>query len=620
MEEADGIILSTLLDIGCSFSEDYKSVKELSPYEVAQSVLTCVKKIDLQLPFPDSMPRHMSQKVSLCSEVAKHIKDNLGYSDDLGYHQLLYPSENETRKLLRFLVGELPEEGGDYVDSESLGFEAQLNRSIQAELELALQASHEPPQEACASACSWVATSLYFATLPSHAPYDGSFAKYVREYAYYATDQVKQGQDNPASIMEHNLLSFIQERERQREQDEFGVVNPVSFREKKLEGIQESISEALRTAMSQHQQLKAGGRVEKLDDLLLAMQASQRRVGGKFGHEVSFKDKAEEVHHETNEELQARRKRETQELDDTLSRIREEMEALEKAMLSMHPNIHQIEAKLLAEAERNKELKKKYLVMKKTFDLLPDAENNIKLLQGLSSKSAARLVELAKEWEKHRVPLIEEYRKHKDLLQQRKAASEKLLEELKKMKTQMKEIEVDVKKKNQLLKALAEEYQSLPKERNRNIYTLRILDILKNVKKQKIEIDKILIDKRNLMKDISLISDTLNRTFAVIDELIYNDTKDKKKDTFELSKRAYQNLVHMNECFQELKQLTEDISGARNAVMEYETQIEEIQGRVNNLNIKRLEEDHQAICQENAKLVEQIKALKMDTLKNKLFE
>jgi len=53
------------------------------------------------------------------------------------------------------------------------------------------------------------------------------------------------------------------------------------------------------------------------------------------------------------------------------------------------------------------------LVLKRTMDLLPDAENNIRLLRGISAKSASRLVSLATEWEKHRAPLIEEYRKER---------------------------------------------------------------------------------------------------------------------------------------------------------------------------------------------------------------
>ena len=58
-------------------------------------------------------------------------------------------------------------------------------------------------------------------------------------------------------------------------------------------------------------------------------------------------------------------------------------------------------------------------------------------------------MDLAKEWEKHRVPLVEEYR---DLRQQqlnKKDESAKLLEEIKAMKAQMKEMAEEMKHKNE---------------------------------------------------------------------------------------------------------------------------------------------------------------------------
>jgi NADH dehydrogenase/NADH:ubiquinone oxidoreductase subunit G len=57
-----------------------------------------------------------------------------------------------------------------------------------------------------------------------------------------------------------------------------------------------------------------------------------------------------------------------------------------------------LEALIIEEDGKTENLEKEYLVKKKTYDLLPDAENNIKKLQNLSEQTSARLVELAKEW------------------------------------------------------------------------------------------------------------------------------------------------------------------------------------------------------------------------------
>lgn len=47
----------------------------------------------------------------------------------------------------------------------------------------------------------------------------------------------------------------------------------------------------------------------------------------------------------------------------------------------------------------------------KVLELVPDGEVNVAKLQQLVEAAAQRLVSLAAQWEKHRVPLIEKYRK-----------------------------------------------------------------------------------------------------------------------------------------------------------------------------------------------------------------
>ena len=51
-----------------------------------------------------------------------------------------------------------------------------------------------------------------------------------------------------------------------------------------------------------------------------------------------------------------------------------------------------------------------------------------------------------------------------------------------------------LRERDELAKALADEYEKMPKEVKRSSYVNRILDIIKNVNKQKAEIDRILKD------------------------------------------------------------------------------------------------------------------------------
>jgi len=166
------------------------------------------------------------------------------------------------------------------------------------------------------------------------------------------------------------------------------------------------------------------------------------------------------------------------------------------------------------------------------------------------------------------------------------------------MKAQLRQMGEEMKQKNERYKLLLDQYRELPKEINRGIYTRRILDIVKNVKKQKSEIDKILLDMKNLLKAGTLVSDTLKRSFAVTDELLFADAK---KD--DLSKQAYRDLVEMDKCFKNLVANIEETGEARNSIMQLEVKIEQMQGRVDVLNIERLEQDYAAMKKENQKLM-----------------
>lgn len=72
-----------------------------------------------------------------------------------------------------------------------------------------------------------------------------------------------------------------------------------------------------------------------------------------------------------------------------------------------------------------------------------------------------------------------------------------------------------------LYKQLVQEYDKINKNIKRNSYTSRILEIIRNISKQKFEIDKILKDTREIQKDINIKTGQLYRQFTVTDDLIF---------------------------------------------------------------------------------------------------
>ncbi|KAJ7376869.1 Coiled-coil domain-containing protein 22, partial [Desmophyllum pertusum] len=224
-------------------------------------------------------------------------------------------------------------------------------------------------------------------------------------------------------------------------------------------------------------------------------------------------------------EMRKKREEELEALQTKLGELNASIEHDEVEIKKSLAGMQQTNEQVSSQKTKNAEQEEVYKVKKRTIDLLPDAENNIAKLQDVVDASAQRLVNLAQQWEKHRAPLINQYRELKQLNANRVSEAQKQLEEIKSIREKMKEVADEARGKEDIYKQLVVEYETMRKDVNRSAYTRRILEIVGNIKKQKEEINKILIDTKAVQKEINQLSGKLDRTFAVTDELIFRDAK-----------------------------------------------------------------------------------------------
>ena len=97
------------------------------------------------------------------------------------------------------------------------------------------------------------------------------------------------------------------------------------------------------------------------------------------------------------------------------------------------------------------------------------------------------------------------------------------------MRNEIAQMAQEIRTKEALAAQLKKNWESIPKNINRNVYTYRILDIISQIGKQKAEIKRIISDIRTVQKDINRVADTLQRTEAVADETIYQIAKVREK-------------------------------------------------------------------------------------------
>lgn len=120
----------------------------------------------------------------------------------------------------------------------------------------------------------------------------------------------------------------------------------------------------------------------------------------------------------------------------------------------------------------------------------------------MKADALANIGKLAQEWEAIRVRLVETYRKLRDDQLHRVDDSTPKAEKLKEIRTDIQALTEDMQAKEEAYSQAMELFERMPKTITRAHYTRRILDIVKNVKKQKVDINKV----RNVARLVSCMT------------------------------------------------------------------------------------------------------------------
>ncbi|KAI3882508.1 hypothetical protein MKX03_000760 [Papaver bracteatum] len=117
MDEAQEILINSLENSGISLPAGVLKIKDLTETALVSICSQSLRQIDNSLLFPTSLPDSMAERFKICSEISSAVK-KLGYRGDMSFNQFLYPSEDDSYKLVRFLVDKLSgiSEGGKEAD------------------------------------------------------------------------------------------------------------------------------------------------------------------------------------------------------------------------------------------------------------------------------------------------------------------------------------------------------------------------------------------------------------------------------------------------------------------------------------------------------------------------
>ncbi|XP_027023066.1 coiled-coil domain-containing protein 22 isoform X1 [Tachysurus fulvidraco] len=637
MEEVDRILIHSLRQAGIDIDEDVQSVKQFSSELIVQAVVRCLRVIDPAMGngLSPMLPPGMSARFRVGMSLAQACQD-LGYKGEIGYQTFLYSNEPEIRSLLMFLVEKLPRERAE-VSDQPAGKSALLQKAIAAQIKAQLVLPWLPPScrlpmhhktqspGPCHSFHAQPLSLPYSLKVPAKKQ-SKEVKEYWREYLLPVTSQPSRAASVPASLLENHVSELSAAQEWENEWNSQGLLSrltPEDYRSRKRMRLQKRIEEQLRAAAQPRPDTHSATRsTSDLSELLNSFAGATTggdvlTKGTRFTHSEKFTftqepEKAAQQmaaaasalpsSHQSEEDLKAQQEAELSVLQQQLQQLSVQMEEVGGDIRQLTVSIHQVSDELKQKEVRNSEKENTVRVKKQTINLLPDAENNLIKLQSLVEASSKRVVHLASQWEKHRAPLIDEHRRLKELCSNREMESSRKLSDIKDLHDKIRQSAEEAKKKESLHKQLITEYETLPKDVSRSAYTMRILEIVGNIKKQKEEITKILSDTKDLQKEINGLTGKLDRTFAVTDELVF---KDAKKD--ESVRKSYKYLAALHENCTQLIQTIEDTGSIMREIRDLEEQIETENGKKTVSNLEKILEDYKAIRQENSALAAKIR-------------
>ncbi|KAI4554397.1 hypothetical protein R6Z07F_019975 [Ovis aries] len=624
MEEADRILIHSLRQAGTAVPPDVQTLRAFTTELVVEAVVRCLRVINPAVGSGLSplLPLAMSARFRLAMSLAQACMD-LGYPLELGYQNFLYPSEPDLRDLLLFLAERLPTDASE--DADQSAGESAILRAIGSRIRDHLALPWVPPLlrtpklqylQGSAHQKPFHASRLVMPELSSRGE--------SREFQAGpllppVPTQVPQLAARAASLLEHHAIQLCQHTGRDRAGDEAW-----GHRTSRLPAQEDTRAQRqrLQKHLAEHLRQTWGrpGPPQQARDLGELLQASGAGTrpgapkGSRFTHSKKFTFHLEpEAQAAQVSDVPATSQRPEQ---DTWAAQEQELESLREQLEGVNHNIEEVEANMktlginLVQVEtecRQSELsiveREQALRLKsQAVELLPDGAANLAKLQLVVESSAQRVIHLAGQWEKHRVPLLAEYRHLRKLQDCRELESSRRLAEIQELHQSVRAAAEEARRKEEVYKQLVSELETLPKDVSRLAYTQRILEIVGNIRKQKEEITKILSDTKELQKEINSLSGKLDRTFAVTDELVF---KDAKKD--DAVRKAYKYLAALHENCSQLIQTIEDTGTIMREVRDLEEQIETEMGKKTLSNLDKIREDYRALRQENAGLLGRVR-------------
>lgn len=701
-----------------------KALNELTPEQLVLVVVNAVRAIsDSALPedMSDRLPAHMAARHRLCTTIAAAVRD-IGYMGEMGYNQLLYPNERDTRRLISWLVSKLPrpeedDAGGSGGGGAAGAARANLLRNLRAWVRDGVAAAHTPSPPAPGSPFAVTLAALDSATTRMAAGASASGksgaaasssggmvaaalragAAFVRAANTGAPGMSADGDAGAAGSSggsaTHAALALAGLRvalapslQAATLQSTAGGVTGTAFDASAASAtaVHAALApvtiaadlDVLMLSDSQRYAATAKGATPGVHSAARAgvvflpaptphplqptlrgwMSQTAPRVGlahvypgsycevypsaftrasafavpppsaagarGLGGFGAGATAAAGDVA-KTEEEIAAEREAELAAMNARLEGLGDDIARLAEQFRLLTTTIPPLRAAVKDADAAKTAVERRYLVRKACLDMLPEAAANIGRLAGEVATRGDTLLALAAEWETHRAPLVAEINAALSAKTEQDAEAEALRSGIADVRGSMAALATEMAAKEELAAKLTAEWARTKELLEggaagagagadgtstsasgelamRPTYTRRIMEIVRQIRKQKAEIGRIVADVRLVQAEINVVADKLQRTVAVTSDIMERGAVENAKEP--VFRQALSQLVRLQELFQQLVSATTTLGHMENEIRNLDNRCEQLAARNDARNMDALVADLAQVRSDNAAL------------------
>ncbi|KAL5981940.1 hypothetical protein ACLOJK_016007 [Asimina triloba] len=568
MEEAQEILLNSLEGSGISLPTGVSSIQDLNPAALVSICSQSLQLIDDSYAYPTSFPASMAERFKVCTDIAAAVKA-VGYRGDLGFHQFLYPSDEDSYKLVRFLVERLSQtsEGRKVTDKKEMVARFHGNEVLVDKVSGSLKDSVE------------------------------------------VSDPLNVGQRHQI-VNESAPLIACQEK------TSSGVA-PSEFKDDDIDTLNIRIAEASNAAVQgpfDHRLLEVqiiAGKMDKppVTEVSSSDSEDSSEKGGQEVYSIvkellGKSGKLKTIPFVDGESMEQRNDPHDRELESKLASLLEQSAKIKLKVEDLQRQEKMLMEELGSRTSEVQFFEAEHVILKAAVEMAFDGQHPsgfyIEELSKQAEASQKRLLELETQRDSSRRPLEAKKTSLGQSLKEQKPSEREKLMQLEKIELEIKATTAEILRREEEHSKVSVELENLPKIASRKSYIQRVTEITKNNRKQDVDIERILKDTRQLQIESNSIEDRLLRTYAVVDEAVFRDAKNDP-----VRRQAYRLLTSIHESFQQISEKILATDRTRREAADQEAKLATMASR--SFDMDKLEADLDAIRKENELLEQQLR-------------